>query len=255
MTHRTALFLGTTAILSPVLLALALSPAALAQQQPQFEVASVKLSSPDAPRKGPALATTKETLTANSLSLHTALMWAWQIQSAQISGPEWLREVRLDIVAKAPTPVDDQHLYLMLRSLLADRLGVRSHIERKDMPIYRLTLAKGGPKFSPSATDGPMTAAQGPGGVRIQHVSMFELATELGAKMFDRPLIDSTGLKGRYDLSVDLSPVAAAGSDRIEAVSAMITAMHDQLGLNVETGKDALDVLVIDAANKKPSEN
>jgi uncharacterized protein (TIGR03435 family) len=143
----------------------------------------------------------------------------------------------------------------MLRGLLADRLGVRSHIERKEMPVYMLTLAKSGPKFSPSSADGAMAVSQGPGGMKIQHVSMFELATVVGSKMFDRPLIDATGLKGRYDLLVDLSSVNTPGNDRLDALGAMIGALHDQLGLSVEKSKDAVDMLMVDQANKMPTEN
>jgi uncharacterized protein (TIGR03435 family) len=68
-------------------------------------------------------------------------------------------------------------------------------------------------------------------------------------------LIDATGLKGRYDFRLDLSEVTTAGPHRMGAVAAMITAMHDQLGLSVEKSKDAVDVLVVDQANKVPTEN
>jgi uncharacterized protein (TIGR03435 family) len=70
------------------------------------------------------------------------------MQPNQIIDPDWLGSVRLDIVAKAATPVGDQELYLMLRTLLAERMGLRAHVERRERPVYVLTLPTGGKKFS-----------------------------------------------------------------------------------------------------------
>jgi uncharacterized protein (TIGR03435 family) len=140
---------------------------------------------------------------------------------AQIIGPDWLDDVRLDIVAKAATPVDEQQLALMFRTLLTERLGVKTHTDRKEMPVCVLTLAKGGPKFSPSTTEGPLAAGQDKRVLTIRNVSMFELAMEMSGKLFDRPLVDATGLKGRYDIRIDLSDILAGGpgTGQMEAVN------------------------------------
>ena len=58
----------------------------------------------------------------------------------------WLNGVRLDIVAKAATPAKDPQLYLMLRTLLTGRTGVKAHFEKREMPVYALTIAKGRPE-------------------------------------------------------------------------------------------------------------
>jgi len=222
---------------------------------PMFEVASVRLSGAESTHSaGPRYQISHGSLTTRGLSLRACILLAYQLQPAQIVGPDWLNDIRLDIVAKAAAPVDDPQLYPMLRTLLAERLGLRAHVEQREMSVYALTLAKGGPKFSESTTDGPMTVAQGPRGLTIQRVSMFELAAELSGKIFDRPLINATGLKGRYDIRLDMSEVANQG-DRMEAARAMMAALQEQLGLKIEGRKDSVDVLVIDHVEKVPTEN
>ena len=107
--------------------------------------------------------------------------------------------IRLDIVARAASPVGDAQLYLMLRSLLTERLGIQTHREQRELPVYALTVPKGRPKVSESTTDGPMVTSQEKGVLVIQRVLMKELAAELSKGLPDRPVVDATGLTGRYD--------------------------------------------------------
>ena len=85
---------------------------------------------------------------------------------------------------------------------------------------------------------------------------MGELAEEFSRGQFDRPVVDATGLKGRYDSHIDMSRIAAANpNDRMEYESALITSMEEQMGLKIEARKEEVDVLVIDHAEKTPTEN
>jgi uncharacterized protein (TIGR03435 family) len=224
-------------------------------QSPAFDAASVKLATEESMRiPGRRIQTSPGSLITHGLSLRACIMWAYNIP-AQIVGPDWLDGVRLDIVAKAATPAGDKELDLMLRTLLTQRMGVKAHVERREMPVYALTLAKGGPKFSESTTEGPMVSGQDKGALLIQRVSMSELAAEVG-RGFDRPVVDATGLKGRYDIRIDVAAVAAVNqADRMDAASAMMTALQEQMGLKLEGRKDWVDVLVIDHAGKMPTEN
>jgi len=84
---------------------------------------------------------------------------------------------------------------------------------------------------------------------------MSELASQLSSGL-GRLVIDSTGLKGRYDIRLDMASVAAVQQlDRIDAASAMITVLQEQMGLKFEERKDLIDVLVIYHAEKTPTEN
>jgi uncharacterized protein (TIGR03435 family) len=144
----------------------------------------------------------------------------------------------------------------MLRTLLTERMGVKAHVEKREMPVYALTIAKGGPKFSAFTTEGPMAVGQDKGVQVIQRVSMSGLAAELGRGLFDRPVVDGTALKGRYDIRIDIAAVQAANqADPMDAASAMMTALQEQMGLKLEARKNWIDVLVIDHAERAPAEN
>jgi uncharacterized protein (TIGR03435 family) len=217
--------------------------------------ASVKLSTEDTMRiPGRRIQTSPGSLITHGLTLRACIMWAYDMP-AQIIGPDWLNDSHLDIVAKSAAAAGDKQLYLMLRTLLSDRMGIKAHVEKREMSVYALAIAKGGPKFSESSTDGPMVIGQDKGVLLIRRVSMAELAAEVG-KGLDRPVVDATGLKGRYDIRLDMSSVAAANqADRMDAASAMITALQEQMGLKLDGRKDSVDVLVIDHAEKTPTEN
>ena len=245
--------------LTALLLTFVAGVSCLAQTQdhpPAFEAASVKLTTEEGMRgPGRRIQTSPGSLVTHGLSLHACILWAYD-GPAQVDGPDWLNDVRLDIVAKAPTAANDKQLYLMLRTLLTERLGVKAHMEQREMSVYALTVAKGGPKFSESATEGPLTATQDKGVMAAQHASMNEFAKELSGKFFDRPVVDATGLKGRYDINLDMRPLAAANpQDRMDMANAMMTALQQQLGLKVEGRKDKVPVLVIDHAERTPTEN
>ena len=148
----------------------------------------------------------------------------------------------------------------MLRPLLAERLGVMTHIERKEAQVYVLTLAKGGPKFSESTSEGPPSGKGRGGQLLFERYSMPELALQL-SQPFGRPVIDATGLKGRYDIHMDMTsystPPAADGNQpaAMDQVGIMITALQEQMGLKVEGRKDLVDTLIVDHAERKPAVN
>jgi len=228
-------------------------------QPPAFEVASVRLAAVERSAR-PDFRTSPDSLTILGLSLRNCIQIAYEMQETQLSGPDWLNDVRLDIVAKAAGPVDDKQLRLMLRPLLAERLGLKVHIERKEISVYALTLAKGGPKFSESTTEGPPVFRPDKGAQNGQHIAMSDLAMFL-SKLAGRPLIDATELKGRYDIRIDLTPYAAAAvsdgspQDTMDIISALFTAVQKQLGLEIKARKDQVDVLVVDHAERTPTEN
>ncbi len=245
--------------LTALLLTFLAGACCLAQPQdhpPAFEAASVKLATEESMRgPGRRIQTSPGSLVAHGLSLHACILWAYD-GPAQVVGPDWLNDVRLDIAAKAPTAANDKQLYLMLRTLLSERLGVRAHFEEREMAVYALIVAKGGPKFSESAAEGPLTARQDKGVLAAQHASMNEFAKELSGKFFERPVVDATGLKGRYDINLDMRALAAANpQDRMDMANAMMTALQEQLGLKVEGRRDKVPVLVIDHAERTPTEN
>jgi uncharacterized protein (TIGR03435 family) len=218
---------------------------------PRFEVASVRLAGEDSKRSERRIQTEPGSLTTRGLPLRACILWAYQ-QPIQIIAPDWINQVALDIVAKAATPVGDEQLYLMLRTLLEERMGVQAHFERRETPVYAITIAKGGPKFTKSTAEVPLVLSQDKdGALVIQHFSMNELA-QVFSRQFDRPVVDATGMKGRYDGRIDMSTNAA---ERIEYQSALITSMEEQMGLNIQARKEEVDVLIVDHAERTPTDN
>ena len=171
-------------------------------QAPAFEVASVKLAS-EAEFDGPRMQTAHGTLTVHGLSLRGCIQWAYQVQAVQVSGANWLDDVKLDIAAKAGSPVEDPQLFVMLRTLLGERLAVRVHFERKEMPPYALVIGKRGSKMTASTTEGPWTVTRDQHGIETHRGrSMYELMAEFSS-VLGRPLINDTGLNGRYDFRMN----------------------------------------------------
>lgn len=137
------------------------------------------------------------------------------------------------------------------------------HTERKEVPVYELTIAKGGPKFHESATEGPPVFGNaGKGSLTAERVSMGDFASKVSEPL-GRPVIDATGLKGRYDLRIDISAYMAEASatggeghgQQLDVMSIMFTVLQEQLGVRLEPRKDAVDILVVDHAERTPTEN
>ncbi len=249
-----------TSMLLPIIAATFTSLAQSPAPQPSepaaaFDAASVKLSSVETIRTpGRRIQTSPGSLVTRGLPLRACIMLAYN-SPAKVIGPDWLGNVHLDIVAKGATPVGDKDLYAMLRTLLAERLGLKVHFEKREMPVYALTVAKSGPKFAESGSEGPTAVGRDKGALLMQRVTMGDLAAEI-SRILDRPVVDATGLKARYDIRMDMAAAAAVSQqDPMDAATAMITALQEQMGLKVEGRKDWIDVLMIDHVEKTPTEN
>ena len=145
----------------------------------------------------------------------------------------------------------------MLRTLLAERLGVKAHIEPKEMQIYAVALAKGGPRFHESTTEGPVVFGnEYRVGLTAERASVSDLARVI-AEILDRPVIDATGLKGRYDIRIDLTPylTVAASAPQEDLMSILSTGLEERLGVKLEGRRGNVDTLVVDHAEKTPTQN
>jgi uncharacterized protein (TIGR03435 family) len=229
----------------------------LPAQAPAFEVASVKLSED---RSEGYIDTTPDSLTMES-TLGSIIRWAYDVPNidhlSQLSGPPLLGQQRYHIAAKASGPVPVKQLKLMLQNLLAERLKLAVHRETKEFTVYALIVAKGGPKFKESGMDGESetkTDPKRPGtGFTSVRTSMAQLANLL-AGTFPDPLVDMTGLNGRYDFTLDIGSYLV-GLQPGELPSIANDALQKQLGLGLEHRKVPLEVLVVDHVEKAPIEN
>lgn len=238
-----------------------LAAAGCLAQQPAFEAASIRPSTHagnelnetndgrDQIRVSPGL------LTIQGVSLRMCIQWAYDIPSAQIEGPDWLKDSGFDIVAKSSNPVDEDHLRLMLRTLLGQRFGLKTHTEHREVQVYELTLAKGGPKFHESTTEGPPLFSGNNGRLVAERVTMTDLAEKISEPL-GRPVIDATGLKGRYNIHIDATAYAnSGGNGQMDVMSLIFNALQQQLGVKLESRKDSPEILVVDSVEKTPTEN
>jgi len=309
-----------------VLLAASLSAGAYAQkiEGPTFEVASIKPAAPQEMGRvmirmqgGPGTPDPSQ-INYTNVNLKQVITAAYGVKSYQIQAPPWFESERFDITAKIAPGTTEAQFKIMLQNLLAERFKVTLHHDSKEMPIYALTVAKGGVKMKesedlPAPADGGPNAGGGFGGGRTaigpptlakdgtpqlpkggrgammsfgvggkmrmsanrQTVAQLSdmLANQLG-----RPVVDQTGLTKPYDYTLEYVPdegqrpmggmvMMGPGGDHGGAggpggASApetsgptLFTAVQEQLGLKLEAKKGPLDLIVIDTAEKTPTEN
>jgi uncharacterized protein (TIGR03435 family) len=197
---------------------------------------------------------------------------ALQVREYQIIAPDWLKSDRYDVRAKAPDGAADDQMPLMLQSLLAERFKMQFHRETRELPILALLVAKGGPKLvpatesdlatpnrpsTPQATRGSNatagaggSSAQSPSGNRLSTMHSIGTLTSFAGNLsrsVDRPVIDMTGLTGKYDMRLAFKPTNAAPEDSGPSI---FTALTEQLGLRLEARNGPVEVIVIDSIEK-----
>ena len=221
--------------------------AALAQAPPSptFEVASIKPAAPSPMGQirmrqtgGPGTPDPSQ-FSVENFPLSRILTRAYNVQSYQVAGPAWIDTERFDLIAKIPPGTTEEQFRLMLQNLLAERFKLVLHKENKEVPLYALVVAKGGPKLKESPREDPaatqdarpsgppqvgrdgrvqmprggrgMAIMMGPKGLHAEAArsTMAQLADFLASQL-GRPVLDQTGLTAQYDFALDFSPEGLA---------------------------------------------
>jgi uncharacterized protein (TIGR03435 family) len=229
-----------------------------------FEVASIKVRSPDAPRGRALVEPSPGNLVMRDVGMNVLMMWAFKIGPAQISNGQALGVVtdRFDVIAKAAGPAKTDELRIMLQNLLKDRFKLAFHRETKEVSAYALVEAKGGNKLKPSdAQDGRgvlPVMQDGKMALTGQAATLDQLTMFLTDPL-RVPVVDQTGLKGRYDFEFDLTDFMnqqrQPGEAPPDPVAMIQTALSKQVGLRLEAKKLPIEMLVIDHVEKLPTEN
>jgi uncharacterized protein (TIGR03435 family) len=237
-----------------------------------FEVATIRPTPPDWSRGRFIRMESAQHFVARNHALNTLIAAAYNLSPQAIyGGPKWVVSDHYDILAETPgnvRPNPDEQMS-MLRSLLADRFRLTFHREQKELPVYVLSVAKGGPKLkestvSPDASpEGPPMLAfvLSPRLVRLpaRYTTMADFASILQRSPLDRPVLDQTGLSGVYDFDLEFAPNESlwggilprpADSDK----PGLFAALREQLGLRIEATRGPVETLVIDRVDR-PSEN
>jgi uncharacterized protein (TIGR03435 family) len=225
--------------------------------QPAFDAASIRVNNETSRPGRPLAQVTPGNLTMRNQALAYLIMWAYDVPWLEIEGPPWLGEVWFDVQAKADHSATGTEMRVMLRKLLEDRFGLKLHTESRIMPAYALTLTKDGPKFQDEPAPGDFNLERTNAMALIaHHARVADLAQGISGEV-GRPVVDETGLKGRYEIRLNLAPyVARAGdSGQLDIMSILFTGFQEQLGLKFESKKLPVDILVIDHAEKEPTGN
>ena len=227
---------------------------------PSFEVATVKRSDPDDRSSG--FHNNGRNIFIENETMMTLIVFAYDVHVKQIvDAPGWFNTEHFDIKGfpdAEGVPGLTQYRE-MVRKLLAERFHLEFRREQREMPRFTLTVAKGGPKIeaTKSAADAlpDQTGSIDGGHVawRFTNNSMPEFADFLQMVVLDRPVVDQTGLKGKYDFKLTWTADAQATTDP-SAAPGFLTALQEQAGLKVEPSRGEVDVLAITHV-EQPSAN
>jgi uncharacterized protein (TIGR03435 family) len=230
---------------------------------PTFEVATIKPSDPTYFSSGFKIANHR--VYAVRENLRALIMFAYGVHPRQITGgPDWADSDFYDINGQPDQPgvPDLDQMRTMYRKLLTERFHLTCHRDKKELPVYILMLGKNGHKLTPSANQLsaiPDQTIHRRGFLTERNATMPDFAGMLQSSMLDRPVIDQTGLTGRFDFALQWTPDqqssgTAKTDDDSSAPPDLFAAIQQQLGLKLEAARQPADVLVIDWV-ERPSEN
>ena len=236
--------------------------------EPGYEVATIKPTDPDHARGGFTLQ--GRHVVAGNFTVEGLIKLAYNLHETQVvGGPDWIKtdHFDMDILPDHEGLPSLEQARGIVRKLLADRFALKFHDDTKELSVYVLAVAKTGPKLTKSGADPSSPPGMGgpPGRMMMRNGSMEEFA-QMMQGILDRPVLDQTGLKDRYDLSLKWTPdqsqyggrIPAQNSDNSAADSdtlpSLFTAIQQQLGLKLDAMKAPAKVMVIESV-EKPSAN
>jgi uncharacterized protein (TIGR03435 family) len=237
---------------------------------PAFEVATIKPSNSSAPMMQ-GLDEKGRYFTTNNTSLSDLIQFAYDVQAKQIvDPPEWIGKDRYDISAVSnqegvPTL---QQVRVMVQKLLTDRYKLTFHKDKRELSVFVLTAGENEPKLKPTQFKGPVpvnTLQPDSDGwtLFMRNASTGDLTAFLQLIVLDRPVVDHTGIDGKFDISVTFTPddsqfnghpPPVRHADNGDTAPELFEAVKQQLGLRLEPRRALVDVMVIDRV-EKPSPN
>lgn len=231
-----------------------------ADAHPSFAVATIKPHDPNYPRRQ-GWNFIGDHVRIDNQTIGSVLMYAYSMNPHQVVDlPEWADKVAYDIEGKTDTPGQPNRAQQqeMLQKLLADRFGLKLHREQRPLNVYAIHIAKGGPKLTaaahPDAQPGQHANQKGAAICnKMTSAAMGDFVLDMQFFVEDRPLVDQTGLTGRYDMTLCYTPDDAHTTDP-DAPPGLFTAIQEQLGLKLDAVKAPADVFVIDHV-EQPSAN
>lgn len=247
-----------------------------------FDVATIKRSDTQNPHP-PSVEVTPDRFQATGMTLKELIKVAWDLNYGaddQVSGgPPWVSNTRFDLdakedaalaaeIAKLPRQQRGEQVRAMLRDLITQRFRLQLHHETRQLAVYQLVVAKGGPKLLPAAEsvtpqdsgkpDKPSRWVRFAGVGELQGysadistlVTTLSMQPEIGGRL----VLDKTGLTGNYDFTLKWTPDIFLDQPSANSGPSLFTALQEELGLRLDAAKAPVDSLIIDRVSP-PSEN
>ena len=234
-----------------------------ATANPAFEVATIKPSRPETQGKAFTMRG-RQVLTINT-HLSDLITFAYGVHVRQIvNAPEWATQDRFDVAGVPDTEgqPNERQLRIMVQKLLADRFKLTFHRDKQELSVYALVLGRDGAKLAKSVADPnglPGLMFRGLGVLPAINASMTDFANVLQGAVMDRPVVDQTGLTGKFDFTLTWTPddsqfrgmgIRVPPPPDNATAPNLFTAIQEQLGLRLESTKAPAEVLVIDRVEK-----
>jgi len=224
---------------------------------PAFEIASVKAGTPGPERieVGPG------SVTMRNVRLPGCIRWAYAVREDQVTGPAWMPDVWFEITGKAAGPATPEELRTMMQTLLAERFKLTLHRQTKEMSALVMTVSKSGHKMKAVEVEGSPSFKTGKMNLTGTGATLSQL-TDFLAQQLRFPIIDQTGLKGRFDYFLDIGSYVTeemrkegGNGPPPDAPTIVAQAMMAQLGLKLDSKKAPVEMLIVDTLEKTPTEN
>jgi uncharacterized protein (TIGR03435 family) len=233
---------------------------------PAFEVATIKPGDPEDHRK--FFRFSPDHLEAVNETVDDMITFSYGVHRKQIvDAPEWTASEKLDISAKpdAEGRPSISQWKTMVQKLLADRFKLSFHPAQRELAVYLLAAGPAGAKLTESQGDPNGMPGIGfqrrPGDLAAFNVSMADFLNFMNRNAnLDRPIVDRTGLTGRYDFKLSWTPDDAQGgmtgpnaprpAEEEHSAPSLVTALQEQLGLKLSATKTVAEVYVIDHIEK-----
>jgi uncharacterized protein (TIGR03435 family) len=244
-------------------------PATGKPESPSFEVATIKPTQVHAKQSRYMTMQSADRFVVKDYTLRLLIAAAYDLNPKAVLGARpWVDNDHYDILALTPgqtRPSHDEQM-AMLRTLLASRFQLRFHRQQKSMSVYELKVAAGGAKLkesvAPAGEPSKLISVVYPERILLpaRNATMGEFASILQRAVLDRPVLDQTGLTGRYDFDLKWAPDESQFGGEIPAAPAdapdppFFTAIREQLGLRIEHARGPVAALVIEHA-EPPSAN
>jgi len=191
-------------------------------------------------------------------TVEAMLVLGFGLHKKQIVGePDWIATDRWDVrgIPDVPGQPSLAQYRSLIRKAVLERFGLKMHMEQRELPVYTITVARGGDKMAKSTGDPNGLVQENDrdnGGQRLVQMTNASMADFVLAMKFfaDRPVVDQTGLIGRYDIRLKWTFDEAQAPTDGTAAPSLFTAIQEQMGLKLEPVKAMTDVMVVDAVQR-----